>query len=136
MTTIPETPLAHIKVSDAMHTGILTTDSDTSLGVVARLMTDRKVHAVAVVDRGNTSRPWGIVSTLDIAAAVGSAANDLTAGEAAGTDVVTVAADVGIEAAAQTMAEQHLAHLIVVNPGSGQAEGILSALDVTAIYGG
>ncbi len=99
-------------------------------------MTDRKVHAVAVVDRGLTSRPRGIVWAIDIAAAVASAADDQTAGEAARTDVVTIPADLGSEAAAQMMAEQNLGHLIVVNPGSGQVEGILSALDVAAVYGG
>jgi CBS domain-containing protein len=136
MTMIPTTPMAHLKVSDAMHTGILSTDADTALGVVAGLMAERKVHAVAVVDRGLASRPWGIVSALDVVAVVASAVDEPTAGEAARTDVVTVSADVSLEAAAQVMVDQHLEHLIVVSPGSGQVEGVLSALDVAAVYGG
>ncbi len=45
-------------------------------------MAERHVHCVAVADEGLARRPWGVVSTLDIAAAVGSG-EDLTAGEAA-----------------------------------------------------
>jgi CBS domain-containing protein len=82
MSTIHETPLAHVRVKDVMHTGILTTDLDTPLRVVARLMADRHVHLIAVEDEGRARRPWGVVSTIDIAAAVGSG-DDLTAGQAA-----------------------------------------------------
>jgi CBS domain-containing protein len=34
------------------------------------------------------------------------------------------------------MAEHGLTHLIVVDPGTGHVEGILSGLDVAAAYGG
>ena len=59
----PEVPLGHVRVCDVMHTGILTTDPDTPLRVVARLMAERQVHAVAVADEGFTRRstsprPW------------------------------------------------------------------------------
>jgi CBS domain-containing protein len=130
-----EVPLGHVRVCDAMHTGILTTDPDTPLRVVARLMAERQVHAVAVADEGFTRRPWGVVSTLDIAAAVASG-EDLTAGQAAKTDVVTVSSEDHLETAAQLMAEHGLSHLFVVDPRSGHVEGIVSALDVAAAYGG
>jgi CBS domain-containing protein len=130
-----EVPLGHVRVCDAMHTGILTTDPDTPLRVVARLMAERKVHAVAVADDGFTRRPWGVVSTIDVAAAVASG-EDLTAGQAAKTEVVTVRSDDYLETAAQLMAEHALSHLFVVDPRSGHIEGIVSALDVAAAYGG
>jgi CBS domain-containing protein len=134
MTTIPETPLGRARVSDAMHTGILTTDPQTPLRVVARLMADRSVHAVAVADQGYSRRPWAIVSAIDVAAAVASGA-ELTAGEAARTDIVTVRSDDRLEDAARLMAERGVDHLIVVNPGSGHVDGILSTLDIAAVYG-
>jgi CBS domain-containing protein len=130
-----EVPLAHVRVCDAMHTGVLTTDPGTPLRVVARLMAERKVHAIAVSDDGFTRRPWGVVSTIDIAAAVASG-EDLTAGQAAKTEVVTVRSDDYLEVAAQLMAEHRLSHLFVIDPRSGHLEGILSALDVAAAYGG
>jgi CBS domain-containing protein len=98
-------------------------------------MADRKAHAVAVADEGYARRPWAIVSVIDVAAAVGSA-SELTAGEAARTEVITVRADDQPENAAQMMAENQLDHLIVVDPKTGHVDGILSALDVAAVYGG
>ena len=67
--SIQETALAHLRVHDVMHTGILTTDPSTPLRVVARLMTEQRVHAVAVADPDYARRPWAIVTTLDVAAA-------------------------------------------------------------------
>jgi len=62
---IPESPLARITVADAMHTGILMTDPDTPLRLVARLMAERRVHVVAVAEDGQMRRSLRIVSTLD-----------------------------------------------------------------------
>src|ERR1039458_45794 len=55
--SIPETPLARISVADAMHTGILMTDPDTPLRLVARLMAERRVHVLAVAEDGQMRRP-------------------------------------------------------------------------------
>ena len=131
---IAQTPLAHVHVKDVMHTGILTTDPSTPLRVVARLMADQRVHAVAVADPDHGRRPWGIVSTLDVAAAAAQGL-DGTAGEAATGDIVTVSSTECIEYAAQIMAEEKLEHLIVVDPATGHPAGILSTLDVAAAYG-
>ncbi len=128
-------PLAHVRVHDAMHTGILTTDASTPLRVVARLMAEQRVHAVAVTNPDNAGRPWGIVSALDVAAAA-AAAVETTAGEAAATAVVTVSASDPLEHAARVMVEQRLSHLIVVDPTTGHPAGIVSSLDVVAAYAG
>jgi predicted transcriptional regulator len=117
-----------------MHAGILTTEASTPLREVARLMAERHVHAVAVLDPGQL-HPQGIVSALDIAAA---AAQDLeeTAGEAAATEVISVAADDSLVYAAQVMVSHELTHLIVLDSAGGYPTGILSTLDVAAAYGG
>ena len=130
-----EIPIGHVRVRDAMNTGILTTDPNTPLRVVARLMAERRVHAVAVGDEDFTRRPWGLVSTLDIAAAVGSG-EDLTAGEAANTEVVTVRSDEYLETAARLMVKHGVSHLFVVDRPSGHVEGVVSALDIAAAFGG
>lgn len=133
--TISDTALDRVHVRDVMHTGILTTDPSTPLRVVARLMADQRVHAVAVADLDYARRPWGFVSTLDVARAAAEE-SDETAGEAAKPNVITVAADQSLCAAAQLMAEKGLTHLIVIDPATGHPTGVLSSLDVAAAYAG
>lgn len=116
-----------------MHTGVLTTDPTTPLRVVARLMSQQRVHAVAVADPEHARRPFGIVSALDVVAAA-AAGVDETAGEAASTEVVTVGANDSLDHAAQVMLEHRLTHLIVVDPASGHPCGVLSALDIASAY--
>jgi len=131
--TIHEPFLSHVHVSDVMHTGILTTDPSTPLRVVAQLMADQRVHAVAVADPDRFRYPFGFVTVAEIAAA---AADDLdeTAGEAAATEVVTVASSEQLDAAARKMVEHSISHLIVIDPATGHPCGILSGLDIAAAY--
>ncbi len=132
--TNSDTSLGRATVGDAMNTGILMTDPQTPLRVVAGLMADRKVHAVAVADEGYARRPLSIVSMLDVAAAVVSG-SDPTAAQAARTAVITVRPEATIEEAARLMVENQIEHLVVVNSSTGHAEGVLSALDVAAAFG-
>lgn len=131
--TIPQTPLTRVRVQDAMHTGVLTTDPTTPLRTVARLMSEQRVHAVAVADPGDARRPWGILTDLDVAAAAAADA-DLTAGQAVKHEVVTVSATESLSWAAQKMVEHGLSHLLVVDPVTGHLTGIVSTLDVAAAY--
>ena len=133
--SIHEPALVHVRVKDAMHTGILTTDTTTPLRLVARLMAEHHVHAVAVAEPDHVRRPWGIVTALDVAAAASSGVEE-TAGEAASSEVLTVSAADALDHAASMMVEHRVSHLIVVDPASGHPCGILSTLDVAAAYGG
>lgn len=133
--SIRDSPLAHIRVHEAMHTGILTTDSSTPLRVVARLMADQRVHAVAVSDPALRRRPWAIVTALDVTAAAASD-GEMSAGEAAGDEVVTVLASDSLERAAQVMVAHRVSHVVVIDGASGHPAGILSTLDVAAAYAG
>jgi predicted transcriptional regulator len=134
--SIPETPLARISVADSMHTGILMTDPDTPLRLVARLMSERRVHVVAVAEDGQMRRPLRMISTLDIASAVAACTSgELTAGQVAQTELRAVLAHDSIETAAWLMAEHHVEHLVVIDVASGHAEGIISALDIAAVLG-
>lgn len=133
--TISDSALAHIRVRDVMHTGILTTDPSTPLRVIARLMADQRVHAVAVADPNYARRPWGFVTTLGVAKAVAEE-SDAIASEATETDLLTVSADQSLCSAAQVMADNNVTHLIVIDPGTGHPSGILSSLDVAAAYAG
>lgn len=133
--TIPQTPLERIHVRDVMHTGILTTDPSTPLRVVARLMAEQRVHAVAVADPDHTRRPWGIITDLDLAAAAAEDADEKTC-EVGKHDVVTVSSADSLIWAAQQMIQHGVSHLVVVDPSTGHPAGILSTLDVAAAYAG
>jgi CBS domain-containing protein len=133
--TIQEAPLTRVPVQDVMHTGMLTTDPSTPLRVLARLMAQQRVHAVAVADPDHARRPWGIVTDLDVAAAAAED-SDETAGEAVKQDVLTVSATDSLSWAAHEMTEHGVSHLVVVDPATGHPSGIISTLDVAAAFGG
>ena len=132
--SIPEAQLAHVRVHDVMHTGILTTDPSTPLRVVARLMAEQQIHAVAVADPDYARRPWAIVTTLDVAAAAAGGSDDTVGQTAAGKEIVTVSSADRLDCAAGIMVERRVEHLIVIDPATGHPAGILSSLDVAAAY--
>lgn len=133
--TISDKSLARVRVRDVMHTGILTTDPSTPLRVAARLMADRRVHAIAVADPDYARRPWGFVSTLDVAKAAAEE-SDETVGEVAKAALLTITDDQSLCAAAQLMADNGVTHLIVIDPSTGHPSGVLSSLDVATAYAG
>jgi len=124
------------RVEDAMRVGIFTCPPETSLKDVARMMASYHVHSVVVTDmdgEGESERPWGIVSDLDLVRAGGPDAADRTAGSTANTSIITVATDERLEQAAQLMSKNDTTHLIVVQPGSGKPIGVLSTLDIAGV---
>jgi len=132
---ITEPALSHVRVHDVMHTGLLLTDAGTSLRVVANLMAEQHVHAVAVSDPHYARRPIGLVTALDIAVAITEGEGGAqTAGEAASTDFLTIPATDSLTDAAYLMATNKLNHLIVIDPATGHPSGILSSLDLASAY--
>ena len=117
-----------------MHTGTLTCGADDSLQDVAAIMANHRVHAV-VITPPTGGRPVGVVSDLDVAAAVAAGA-DCSAHEAAATEALTVSADEPLRNAAQLMSEHGVSHLLVVDGAGGYPVGILSTLDVATAYAG
>jgi CBS domain-containing protein len=138
MTSIPRPRLAHVRVADAMHPGVLTCTPDLPLSEVARVMADHSVHCVVVEEPGaDTVDSWTVVSDIDL---VGAAAADRldepVAGRVAATWVPKIADDDSLMRAAQLMAERDVSHLIVVGAATGRPEGIISTLDIAAVLSG
>jgi CBS domain-containing protein len=131
--TIHDPTLSHVRVSDVMHTGILTTDPSTPLRVVAGLMATQRVHAVAVADPDHARRPFGFITVAEIAAAAADAADE-TAGQAATTEIITVPMTTSVDDAARIMVAHSVDHLVVVDASSGHPCGVLSGLDIAAAY--
>ncbi len=103
-------------VDDAMTRGVISCLPETSLRVVARTMATCGVHAVFVferVDEGDAPHLWGVVSDLDLVAAAQLDLDELTAGEAAVTPLVTVASadSSALGEADSLMAQYGIAHL-------------------------
>jgi CBS domain-containing protein len=124
------------RVEDAMRVGIFTCPPETSLKDVARMMASYHVHSVVVTDmdgEGESERPWGIVSDLDLVKAGGPDASDRSAGSTANTAIVTVASDDKLEHAAELMTKHDTAHLIVTQSGTGKPIGVLSTLDIAGV---
>ena len=117
-------------VGEAMTPGVLTCLPVTPLRDVARMMARHRVHAIVVFATDDRLHPWGVVSDLDLVAAIGTGAN---AGSVAASPVVTVTADLTLEHAARLLAENETAHLLVVS-GAGLPVGVISTLDVARAF--
>jgi CBS domain-containing protein len=132
---MPNNPdLEHIRVHDCMHVGILSCASDAPLGEVAGLMARHRVHAIAVT-QGSSRRPVAVVSDLDVVTAAASG-EEPDALQVAATEPLSISADEPIHHAARMMADHGVAHLVVLDQASGYPIGIVSTLDVAAVYAG
>jgi CBS domain-containing protein len=130
-----KTATIRMTVADAMHRGVVTCAVDTALSKVAQMMVGHRIHCVVVNSAAEQgAAPWGVVSDLDLAAAVARGeAEGSAAGEIAATPAVIVGMREPLSRAAQLMIENGVTHLVVVNPASGRPMGVLSTLDVARV---
>jgi CBS domain-containing protein len=134
-TSAAELPLEAFTVLNALQLGLIERTADADVRSLAQAMAEHSIHSVVV--RGiQRSRSWGIVSDLDLMAAMRPESADVTAGQLAATDPVVVKPDETLGRAAQLMAEHQTAHLIVVDPLTDEPVGILSSLDVARFMAG
>jgi CBS domain-containing protein len=131
MTTVAFQPLSTVLVATAMNHGVITCSRHAPLSDVARLMTERNVHCIVVVDDEDARYPWALISDLDLTAAASvRQLNGQTAGATAATPVVMVSPDESVERAAQLMTEHGVAHLVVADRHSLRPVGVISTLDI------
>jgi len=120
-------------IADAMRPGVMSCRPDVPAVDVARMMATHHIHAVVVegvhldAAHGETL-VWGVVSDLDLARAAHAGIDDLTAGDLAATEPLTVALSTSLAEAAQTMDAHATAHLIVID--AGRPAGMVSTLDI------
>ena len=131
---IPDFPAGRFTVLNALQLDLIECPPDADVRSVARTMAEHTVHCVIV--RGLEGGGWGIVSDLDLMAALRAELADATAGKIAATDVVVVSPDDTLAHAAQLMAEHQTSHVVVVDPVTGSPVGILSTLDVARFAAG
>src|SRR5215831_10817167 len=121
-----------VLVRDCMRHGILSCRGDAAVGELAAIMARNRVHAVAVTD-GDTRRIAAVASDLDVIGAAASG-SDATALQVASRDPLTISANAPVGDAARKMIERHVSHLVVVDAASGYPIGIVSTLDLAAVY--
>ena len=123
-------------VRDRMRRGLITCPLATSLGGVAALLTENRVHAVIVVD--GDGKAVGLLSDFDLLAGEWLSADPeslatmrkMTAGELMSSPINTI--DVGelVAAAAAHMRRQGVHRLVVTE--SGDPVGVISMSDLVA----
>ena len=126
--------VANAAVGDAMRHGVLTCPPDTPVRHIARMMVTNNVHSVLVRGAEPTSS-WSVVSDLDVARAAGRSARgeEVLASDACGPALTTHPGE-KLTDAARRMADRHATHLLVLDEGSGEPVGVLSSLDVAAVW--
>jgi CBS domain-containing protein len=124
------------RVRDLMHPGLITCRADASLGQVAAMLTQHRIHALIVADRDN--RPLGIISDFDLLAAEWLSTDEksleamrrMTAGELMTTPIDTIEADALSSHAAERMREEGISRLLVTD--AGKPAGVISISDLVA----
>jgi CBS domain-containing protein len=116
-------------VGEAMTPGILTCTPDAPLRDVARMMARYRVHAIVVFGQDQLDA-WGVLSDLDLVAAIGTVTD---AGTIAVSPVVTVTPEATLDDAARLMEENQSHHLLVTSDG-GLPVGVISTLDVVRAF--
>lgn len=133
----PSTPLEAVPVERVMHVGFVGCPLEAPIRSVARLMAEHRVHCV--VGFGDVTeddtRLWGVVSDVDVVAALAAGGELTTAGEIASTEVVTIEPHVSVRRAAELMRDHEVSHLLVVDGVSDRPIGVISTLDVMALAG-
>jgi CBS domain-containing protein len=124
-------------VRDVMHRGILTCDRRTTAAELARMMIGSGVHCIVVrgVSRDGRDEPraWGIVSDLDLLAAVSDPSSRTSAETLANQPVISVHPETPLDEAALVMTASGTSHLVVIESQGLSPVGILSAVEVAAI---
>ena len=123
-------------VRDLMHRGLITCRRDASLGQVAVLLAQNRVHSLVVADRD--SRPIGILSDFDLMAGEWLSADTeslavmrrLTAGDLMSQPIISVEANVRLSEAAKLLVEKEINRLMVIE--NGKPVGIISSSDFVA----
>ncbi len=122
-------------LKDIMNPNLVAVYADTTIPDVARLMEQKNVGSVLVVD--TESRPKGILTDRDIVVrCIGehehASLEECRAGDLMSEPVLSLSENEGIYQCAKLMREQHARRIAVVD-GEGRATGIISAVDILSI---
>ena len=126
---------AHAIVADAMHPAMLTCDSATPLVTVDQRMSAKRIHSIVMLSGGDGPAdriPWAVVTAMDLLRRA-SVAEELTAGDVAGNEIVLAHPDEPRAAVAARMARRAGTQAVVEDARTGRPIGVPSALDVDGV---
>ena len=120
-------------VADIMHKGVISCPLDTPMPEVARIITEKDISAIVVVD--HESYLAGLISRTDLAVLYGydEMWPHLRAGDVMTKNVLTIQATDPAVQAAQKIHQNKISRLIVTEPAPNGKEkpiGILSITDI------
>jgi CBS domain-containing protein len=123
-------------VREIMHRNVETCQPDATLGQVAVLLTQHRIHGLVVVDRDG--EPQGVITDFDLLAGEWLSGEPgglevmrrMTAGELMSSPVDTIDASATITEAARQMGEKVIRRLVVTE--NGKMVGLLSVSDFVA----
>jgi CBS domain-containing protein len=121
-----------VKVRDAMTAGVLTITPTRTLLEAARVMAERNVGALVVIDPEQPGP--GIITERDVIRAL-SAQRDPTrelVQDHLTANAILAGCDWSLEEAAQTMTNGGFRHLLVIE--EGRLEGIISMRDIVRVW--
>lgn len=127
------------RVADLMSSPVVSCRGDASLGEVAALLAERRIHGVVVLDE--SGRMAGVVADTDLLAGEWLASDEesfatmrsMTAGEMMTMPPVTIDADAPIAAAAARLREERLSRLVVTR--GEMPAGVLATSDLVRFLG-
>ena len=127
------------RVADLMSSPVVSCRSDASLGEVAALLAERRIHGVVVLDE--SGRMAGVVADTDLLAGEWLASDaesletmrSMTAGEMMTIPPVTIDADAPITDAAIRLRDERLSRLVVTQ--DELAVGVLATSDLVRFLG-
>jgi len=126
--------MASMTVRDAMHQGVVTCDSSISVRDAVRLMNEKRLRSLVVVDFDCALA--GIITEMDIVAARlvhegGKPWDQLTVGEIMTSRVLTVTPDTSLKEAAKILINHRIHRLVVAEQDDMCTPiGILSLGDI------
>lgn len=123
----PSLPMPHRMVTEIMTQGAHVITADASLQAAAQSMIGHQIHRLMVVEDG---RLVGVISTLDLAAAVRDAGVEAPISSRMSAPVVTVDAGMPISAANELLASQHISAVVVEE--HGWPIGVFAQIDALA----
>ena len=121
-----------MRIRDIMTADPVTVSPDTGLVEVARLMAERDIGAIPVVDDEDGLRPVGVITDRDITTRVvarGQNPSTTRVRDAMTPETITVTPDTSVEDASRAMAHRQVRRLIVVDEG-GRCQGVVAQADL------
>ncbi|MEM0370035.1 MAG: CBS domain-containing protein [Pyrobaculum sp.] len=109
----------------------VTTTPDARIKDVARIMAEKKIGLVVIVDKNQPDIPIGVVSERDIVKAVAKGIEiDRSVREVMTSPVITIEGDEPIWNVAKVMREHNIRHVVVTK--GGRLFGVISIRDLVS----